>query len=182
VRRDEYLTVTTVLKSYGVDIASLPERVQAQFEMGADRGTRVHSYLKAYAQGAWAPVDGDIEGYCASGARWIDLNVKKVILVEERLYDDTWHFSGQPDLVIEHVDGDIVLVDWKSALGLDPLWKGQIRAYKHLIEKNKDITIDRAGSLRPRADGSNALFNQINLKHTDLEAFLCALKAQYYFG
>jgi hypothetical protein len=181
MRREEYPSVTTVLKPFGVDIESLPPKVRAQFALGADRGTRVHAYLKGYVFGMWSPVEPDIEGYCRSGALWADRNVKRVILVEERLYDDLWCFSGQPDLVIEHTDGGIWLIDWKSSLGLNPLWKGQIRAYKHLVEKNLGITIDRAGSIRPRPDGSDALFNEIRERETDLEAFLCALKATLYF-
>lgn len=177
--RDEFPSVTTVLAPFGVYSEALPLNARASMILGADRGTRIHAFLAAYARKLWAPIDPDIESQCVQGAEWLDQHMRTPLLVEERLYDDVFQFSGQPDLVFVGNDDKIWLVDWKSSLGLSPLWKAQLRAYQHLAEKRLGLRINMVGTLR--LGRRKALFAQSREGERDLEAFLCALRAYIFF-
>lgn len=108
------------------------ERLQA----AADRGTEIHAYLNAYLNDLFLPVPENAKGYCESGARWIDQNVKRVISSEREYRDEVLGYYGHPDAVVELRTGKFWVPDWKSPVVASKSWPLQIAGgYHHLICK-----------------------------------------------
>ncbi len=171
------LTVTEVLRPY-VDYSMVAEDLLL---LAQERGTEVHRFCAAYAQGVWLPVPQGLEGYCRSFARWFDDFVGKVIAVEKRLLNPILGFSGQPDLIAE-LKGEegAVVVDYKTPATEGPTWQAQVAAYIHLANFSK-IPVKHGGSLKLRKDGSLARWVPCENSSEALGAFLNALHAYRYF-
>jgi hypothetical protein len=63
------LRVTEILSPYN-DFSHVPADV---LEAAAARGTEVHLFCAAYAQGIWSAPPAEIAGYCDSFRAWFDL-------------------------------------------------------------------------------------------------------------
>lgn len=124
------LRVTSIIAPYNDFSHVPPDRLEA----AALRGTGVHQYLNAYLNDLFLPKPEGAEGYCDSGSRWIDLNVKRVISAEREYRDEVLGYYGHPDAVLELTTGKIWIPDWKSPLIESKSWALQIAGgYHHLI-------------------------------------------------
>lgn len=86
------VSVTTILSSF-IDTSMFTDEHR-------ERGNAVHAAMKSHLLGLWsAPINPEWQGYVDSGRCWIDENVDKIILVEKRLCDHVYGYSGQMDLV-----------------------------------------------------------------------------------
>jgi hypothetical protein len=159
MNRENYPSVTQVINFF----ASRPqvsERVKQNMLNGMERGTEVHKASAAISRGIWTPrLSDERQGYVESFRQWKITYVKRVFLVEQRLYDDKHQISGKPDLTCELVDGpDPVLVDYKTG-GRSRLWEVQTATYIHLINISKlliPLKVKRAIVLILDKDGGEA--------------------------
>jgi hypothetical protein len=167
-----YPSVTEVLSKYQ-DFSSVPED---RLAFACERGTAVHKWCAAYARGLWIPVPETGPGYCKSFQQWFDEYVEQVIFVEREMICNIYGFMGHPDLgCIMKGDNDISVVDLKTPIAVQQIWRAQLAAYLHLSKTR------RAFSLRLRPDGSKPLLNEYTDTKRDFQAFLAALTAHKYF-
>lgn len=175
------VSVTEVLAKYQDFSMVNPERLG----LAKRRGQAVHAYCRAYAQGLWVPVGGELEGYCKSFRDWFDRYVAEVYLTEKELIDPVLGFCGHPDLLCRlHGDDCVTIVDYKTPIALAPTWAAQCAAYLSLAQQDPHIAIlkpKRCGSLRLKPDGKRALFKEYTESARDLLAFHAALTAHKYF-
>jgi len=146
-----------------------------------ERGTSVHDAMKSYLLGVWSPpVKPEWQGYVDSGQQWIDQNIKDIILVEKRLCDRTYGYSGQMDLVatLKSRSGAGV-IDWKTSIASAVTWKGQVSGYDRLCKVNDIETGSWGCSVRLRKTGKIALADFMPRQELDVELqyFLNALTA-----
>lgn len=151
-------------------------------EAAAARGTAIHSYCTAYAQGLWAPLPLNGDGYCESFKRWMGLYVAEVYFAEVELTDPLLGFTGHPDLGVKLTDGRRVIVDIKTPATEQKTWKAQIAAYKHLASREyPEIGFTGGMSLRLSKDGLSAKGTVYESGPEDFAAFLSALNCFRYF-
>lgn len=166
------ITVTQALSPF-VDLSMISD---ARLHYASARGTAVHRACSAYAQGLWVPaLPSDYQLYFDSFKRWFDAWVKDIIWVERQLTDNTYRFSGHPDLYCYLISGEKLIVDHKTPVTESPTWKAQIAAYCHLAEAESGMV------LRLRPDGTEALATRYFNRAADFAAFLAALTAYRYF-
>lgn len=151
MNRSEYPSVTEILSTYE-DWSNIPEGV---LEVAAKRGTAVHNSCFAYTQGSFLlPSKYEQYPHVASFVRWFDEYVDKVILAEQRLYDDTYRFSGRPDLICV-LRGETlpIVVDYKSPVTEGKTWRLQLAGYQRLA---KDHNVCRGMALKLSPEGKPA--------------------------
>lgn len=181
----KFPSVTTVLGVYN-DFSGIRPNV---LEIASSRGTEVHGICSAIAQREWVPdIPSDCAPYVLSFQQWFDKNIKEVHLVEQRLIDMVYGFTGCPDLVLTMRDDARILVDLKTPQVKGKLWSSQLAAYRYLIKEGSlsdgtspRLLVDRVGSLRLSAKGSSPIFDEYQDSTMDFVAFLAALSAYKYF-
>jgi len=172
--------VTEILNPYNNFSHIPPDRLDA----ACVRGTEIHSYLHAYLNGLWCPKPAEWEGYCDSGARWIDQNVKRVISSEREYRDDALGYYGHPDAVVELNTGEITVPDWKSPVSESKAWPLQLSAYHHLIIKAHRYKPEKVGfgALMLHPKGGTARMKPYSQDQTYFfSIFLGLLNAARYF-
>ena len=148
------------------------------------RGNAFHAAMKSYLLGLWAPpIKEEWQGYVDSGKRWADENIKDVIIVEKRLCDRVYGYTGQMDLVAtlknkpRYIGAGVI--DWKTSIATSIIWKGQTAGYDHLCSINDIETGNWGCSVRSRQTGQIALADFMSRQELDVELqyFLNALTA-----
>ena len=76
------------------------------------------------------------------------LDPANVEAVEQFLFDTEYGYGGQFDLLYEDADGDTVLADLKTSSAVRFDHKLQAAAYKHAIESDGDVVVDRCEVIR----------------------------------
>ena len=175
---DKYARVTEVLSLY-LDMEHIPI---AAWEAGAYRGTEVHKYCAAIAQGLWVPtIPQEYQGYVDSFRLWFDSQVEKVLLVEERLHHPVYPYTGQIDLLVD-LKGDIrAVVDLKTPVQKSKLWEAQLGAYVALVNSHHYKKEIHAGSLRLHPEGKAPKMDWYNYTSESFNQFLNALMAYLHF-
>lgn len=175
-------SVTEVMGPW-VDFSRIPPEV---LRHASERGTEVHRIcLDLYASGLPVlSVDGEAAGYFASFRRWFDKIVGEVLLVEERLFDEAFGYSGQIDLIVrtkaEH-GGEVWMLDLKTPLALSKSWRVQLAGYRNLAVKRGAVP-DRCGSLRLDPNGRAATVDWYDGEAgKDFNVFLSCLNAFRFF-
>lgn len=151
-------------------------------QAAAERGTRVHQACAAIALGLPVmSINPDIQGYIDSFQGWFEL-VEDVIFVEEPLIDETYLFTGTPDLVVRLKGEDYVrVVDLKTPIAVSRLWAAQIAAYERLVFVATGQQPHHSGTVRLGKDRSIAKFDMMDPHNNDFNNFLCALSAYRAF-
>ena len=176
--KNKWPSVTQVLGVFS-DFSMIKPDV---LERACQRGTEVHGVCASIAMGFFpGSVSYDLAGYVESFKKWFSL-VDEVLLVETRIQDPIYQFTGMSDLVVR-LQGDELprLIDLKTPLAKGPLWSAQIAAYEHLFKIKTGLECRHSGSLRLRPDGGFPLFDEYRHAEEDLHAFLCCLTAYKYF-
>ena len=168
------LHVTEVLGKY-VNWSRIPDR---RLYEACQRGQIVHAACGASALGGYvAPLPDAYAGYFKSFRRWFDHNVKRVLMAEQTLTNGNFCFTGRPDLVVELINGLVLLVDLKTPLAESKTWRVQLAAYWYLLDKPKIITVDSSASLRLKPNGAEAVAVRYDDWLADFDIFLSALNA-----
>ena len=151
-------------------------------ERACQRGTQVHGICASIAQGFFpGSVPADLAGYVASFKKLFVL-VDEVLLVETRLQDPVFQFTGMPDLVVKRQGDEFPrLIDLKTPLAKGRLWSAQIATYEHLFKVKTGLECRHSGSLRLKPDGGFPLFDEYRHMEEDLHAFLFCLHAWKHF-
>ena len=166
--------VTEILGKY-VDWSRIPD---LRLYEACQRGQIVHAACGVSALGGYvAPLPDVYAGYFKSFRRWFDANVARVIMAEQTLVDSNLGFTGRPDLVVELINGLILLVDLKTPIAESKTWRFQLAAYWYLLDKPKIIKVDASASLRVRANGAEAVAVRYDDWLADFVIFLSALNA-----
>lgn len=161
------------------DFSKIPPSV---LQAAADRGTAVHKLCARYAAGEFVVCDDNsLIGYYRGFTDWFDSMVSEVILIEERLVDDSFGYHGMPDLVVHLKSGENALVDLKTPITSQRLWQIQIAAYRHLVEKSGH-KIDKAGSLQLSPEGKTAKMEWYEKGAQDFNVFLSALNVYRFLN
>jgi len=137
------------------DVLSLFTDTKWFTEDGRNRGSDVHRECSVIALGGWGyPKNPEYRGYVESFYQWFDRMVEKVVLVEERLFDNDLSINGQPDLICQlKGDSRLSLVDYKTSSTTSKLWVIQIAAYRWLSVKS-GYDISRILAIKLKQDGS----------------------------
>lgn len=127
---ENYTRVTDVLYPFsGLDVLD-PEVVQN----AADRGTAVHKICESIINGLGEfGVEDHLQGYVESFKKWYD--GKKVVVMEERFWDDENKITGQCDLILD----DGTLVDLKTSYKPGKTWPVQGNAYWYMASQKYNI-------------------------------------------
>lgn len=152
-------SVTQVLSPFS-GIEELKRRSPHVIEAAAARGTAVHRYCEAIAQGFFAVgVPLEHTGYVDSFMRWFE-NVDEVVATELRLLDETIGFHGQFDILCRmRGDTDLSIWDYKTSETTGRTWPAQNAAYRHLARVKGYPTI-RGGMIRLRKTGKPAIVDE----------------------
>jgi hypothetical protein len=175
----EYPTVTEVLKLF-VDFSRIPENV---LNLAAARGTLVHGVCCAHALGVpWLQeVPEEYSGYIESFKRWFSLQVVEVVLAEKRLYHPTYKYSGKLDLIVTMKTEGLVLVDLKTPVALNKIWRWQIAGYVDLAWANK-YKVKKGGTLQLSPEGKPAKMVWSADHNRDFVFFLSCLNIHRELG
>jgi hypothetical protein len=173
-----YPSVTTVLSPY-TDFNAVPPPLLAA---AADRGSRCHASIADHLMDDFPVIDADVRPYFASFLAWSDRMIESVVLVETRLTDETFGFTGQIDFVGRlHGDSCLTLLDWKTGQQESKTWRIQIAAYRHLATL-AGLDIGRGMSVRLRRDGSAAIATEYpRMCAGDFGIFIGLLNAYKFF-
>lgn len=177
--RMNYPSVTQVLGVYQ-DFSMIDKDV---LEFATERGSVVHKICACRARGLpyLTEIMPAAAGYVLSFDTWFTSSVLEVHLVETRLVDETYGFTGTPDLIVT-LKGDPRPSVWdlKTPAAEYPTWWGQAAAYKRLAQEN-GYPVVRAGIVQLKPDGSPPRVPPYEVGPRDLAAFLAALTAWKYF-
>lgn len=115
-----------------------------QAEKAADIGTLAHALIEAHINGEIAKSPAPVEQAMLDKAaqaysQYIEWERQtRIELVskfqEIQLVSPAYRFGGTPD-AIGKIDGQYVLMDWKSSNAVYPDYLIQLAAYKHLVEE-----------------------------------------------
>jgi len=167
------LHVTEVLGKY-IDWGRIPDRILFN---ACQRGQVIHAACGVFALGGYvAPLPDNYAGYFYSFRRWKNQNVSRVIMAEKTLVDPVFGFTGRPDLVVELINGLVLLVDLKTPIAESKTWRVQLAAYWYLLDK-AGVKVNSAASLRVKPNGAEAVAARYDDWLADFDIFLSALNA-----
>src|SRR5271163_3541731 len=127
---EEYTRITTVLAPFA-GYGNIPKDILAN---AADRGTRAHAAINARIAGLGEWFDDEIAGYVKSAEKFLP-KIGKILYQEERFFDDSYHITGQVDLIAE-LHGKATLIDWKTSSKVNPTWEVQAGGYSIVMPKD----------------------------------------------
>jgi hypothetical protein len=176
---NNYPSVTQVLSIYQ-DFSNIPP---ATLDYATERGVAVHKACAAIALGLWTPgLRLEWQAYVNSFARWFDQMVSEVVLVETRLTDRHFGYTGTPDFIFKIKNNvHLSVVDLKTPTARYKTWAGQLAAYLRLAQANEYDAHD-ALTLQPDPKGGSARAYYLEYKSDALAAFLGALQGYKYFA
>jgi len=172
----KYPSVTEILSPYIDTQWFTPE--------SRDRGSAVHAAISAPLQGLWVKtLAPDHQPYFDSARRWIDMAVDKVILVEERLYDNKLKICGKPDLICTLNGSDrLCLVDFKTSQSPVLWWPLQLTFYRHLSQEFKGLIPTRQLSVMTKKNGSGCKTKEYPICFEDKNRMNAAIILYKYFN
>jgi CRISPR/Cas system-associated exonuclease Cas4 (RecB family) len=136
--RENYLRVTHMLWPFS-GLQSIDADIVAH---AAERGTRVHKVCEGIVKGLGeVGVDDEIWGYVESFKKWWALG-HKVVLIENRFWDDELKITGQIDFMLDTPEG-LVVADLKTSSQPSKTWPVQASAYAYLA-KNSGYDVKKA--------------------------------------
>lgn len=149
---------------------------QAVLNYAADRGSKIHSIIADLMNDIVVKEDRyvfcgkSVQPYLDSWQKFYDtLNIEKIEMQEERLYDDELMTTGQPDLVAV-INGERVLIDWKATSSVGAHWELQAAGYHELLRANQ-WAINKMIFVKLDKDGGAPI---IKTYHPNLQLFLSA--------
>ena len=108
----------------------------------ADRGTSVHDYLEAAAEGRSLPeLTGDAARYQPAADRWLDSYQPRFVDAEFTVFGEG--YAGTADFLAV-VDGRLVIGDYKTSKRLYPEVALQLAAIRHA-----EVIVKPDGASRP---------------------------------
>jgi hypothetical protein len=154
-------------------------------EESRERGTAVHEHCAAFLTGKYMiPIKREWSGYVNSFKLWADINLKSLILSEERLIDKSFGYCGQLDIACTlKTKKGIGVIDLKTGAKAD--WHClQVAAYRKLFDIANPQVITQWGlGIRLKKDGSIPIVDKFsNDILMDFNLFLSALNCWKFFN
>ena len=118
------------------------------------RGSTIHSIVEAY-KSSGAVVDTvpeELRGYAQAFYKWVKDNQVKIDENERTVVSKTHKYAGTLDLLISRVD-DRWIVDVKTGKDIYQEAFLQLSAYKHALEEDSGLKIERMGVLLLQENG-----------------------------
>lgn len=130
----------------------------AVLDAKADVGTKVHEAIEQFFGGKFPFLPPKEMAYFNSFLKWHSIMKPKMIVQEERYYDDDKMLTGKVDGVIKMQYEKIpVLIDWKTSAAESPIiWSYQAHFYHYLLVKNGiSFLANRAMFIKLDSKGNN---------------------------
>jgi len=147
---------------------------QGVLDYAADRGSKCHSLIAdimndiVVKEERYMFCGKSVQPYIDSWQKYFEtLNIERIEMQEERLYDEDLKTTGQPDLVAV-IDGERVLIDWKATSKVGAHWEIQAAGYHELLRANQ-WTINRMIFVKLDKDGEAPI---VKTYHPNLDLFL----------
>lgn len=176
----DYPRVTEVLRYYtGYD--NVPQNI---LDNASRRGRQVHALCAGLAKGEWIPdeiIDEAYQGYIKSFRQWSDAQVEKFPIIETRMNDGDFKYTGQIDFVVKGKDGELYLVDIKTSAKPQKTYPLQIAAYENLLRKF-NIQVKGAFLVYLKKNGDFPDIHFMEDLTREFSVFLCALECWHYFN
>lgn len=134
-QRARYPRVSDII---GVQTESDMRQIPCELLANASlRGTKVHELCSAYIDNLFlGDVEPNLRPYIDAFIAWYDTHVKELVSNSTRLYDDVKRFTGEFDMIVRLLSGDLALIDIKTSSSKTPSWPVQLAAYRHLCQIN----------------------------------------------
>lgn len=175
----QLMGVTKAFELVGVTDFS---RVPAKYlDPARERGNDVHDIAKFYGLRVLdeSTVRNELLGYYEAIKKFYRERVKRIIEIEEPVFNLAQGYAGCPDIVYEDFDDAVCLDDHKTPIKLHVACKWQTAAYAYAYEKLRKIKIDKRHAVQLRADGTYALDPHANRLDTDFDDFVTILKCAF---
>jgi hypothetical protein len=118
------------------------------------RGSTVHSIVEAYKQSG-AVIDNvpeELKGYAKAFYKWIADNEVNVDENEKTVVSKSYGYAGTLDMLMSK-GGDKWIIDVKTGKDIYPESFLQLSAYKHALEEDAGLKIERMGVLLLQENG-----------------------------
>lgn len=121
------------------------------------RGTRIHLAIQDLLEGqVLQEANFTLEEWrkIFTFTEWHKVYKPEILAMELPIFSKKGKYAGRLDCIAK-IDGQIVLIDWKSSRNLHNSFFLQIAAYGNAIEEMSDIKIDAAAVLQLGASNKN---------------------------
>lgn len=155
---------------------------QSILKRAQDLGTNVHEAIEAHLMDRWHPMEENVEKYLESWKIWFStIPTMTILFTETRFNDPILMITGKPDLICE-IDGKKTIVDFKTGSTLHPeIWRLQGTFYRYLLERERDIAINKFLFMKLHKDGSAPLLFPMEYRESDWTVCREAIRAYEYF-
>lgn len=143
------------------------------------RGTTIHSIVEAYKK-TGTKIDKTLkeyQGYTNAFHKWVEDNKLKIKENEKTVISKTHKYAGTLDLLVAR-NGETWIIDVKTGKDIYLEAHLQLSAYKHALEEDKGIKVDRMGVLLLQ-EGGTYKFEE---SEDNIEAFLATQKLWYFLN
>jgi len=173
------IRVTQPLQRY-YDWDGIPEGVLLHAQ---ERGTQVDRACKAIAKGCWAVCNPEVEPYVVSFKMWMETVVRKIHFIEKEVIDEDLGLIGHIDFVAT-IKGNPYpsVIDIKTPVNKQKLWRLQIAAYTHLTRKKLFKKLSIGGSLRLSPEGKVPKFDPYEEDRRDFAIYLSMLNVERFLN
>ena len=170
----EVLSVTKVF-----EITAITDFSKVKFEIleaAKIVGDLVHQLAHLYGQGTLdeESVDPALYGYYEAIRSYYDEQVKKILYLEQKIFDAYLGYAGTLDIIYINRSGKICLDDYKTPTVLHPATALQTAAYKSAAAKNLRVKIQERGGVR--LDKSGKYERKVYRDPSDFPNFRAALQ------
>lgn len=175
-KTEDYIRVSDVLEPYFKKEYIPPDVLQAAQERGSD----VHDGIELYLKGMGNWIEPQNQKYFQSFLKWTEkekFEVSSILSLEERLFDDELMLTGKYDMIYQTLQGEKVLIDYKTSSSPSKSWPLQLGAYRHLARSLHEISY--AMVLHLQKDGSIA---KQYIYENQWETFKSAYDIYVYFN
>jgi len=146
-------------------------------DKGKDTGTLIHAAVEAYLKGEPMDITPEIEKPLEAFGAWFDSVDPKVLSVEKVCYSRKYNYAGKFDAILE-IDGQIVMVDWKSSNSSRTAPKGvYLENFMQLGAYNLAYREEKATRLKPGIDFSKQYPTDLMVVRIGKDGVLNTLKA-----
>jgi hypothetical protein len=178
-KRQSYTRVTQILSIFQ-SYAHVPkEKLKKAQEIGTD----VHEAIELYFKNEFKALESKKTPYFESFLKWVDVSRPKLILAEERLYNDDLEVTGKFDLIAE-INGQNCLIDFKTGQYVhQKIWSLQLHWYYLLLDQDhENIDIDKFLVVQLSPIGESPLLFEITPTSTTLEVCNHSLELYRHFS
>lgn len=175
----QLLGLTEAFKIVGITDFS---RVPAKYlDPAIEKGQDVHDAATYYGLRVLdeSTVRAELKGYLEAIKRFYADRVKRIVAIEESVFNLSMGYAGTPDIIYEDFDGALCLDDWKTPLKLHPACKWQTAGYAAAWQKINKLKIEKRHAIQLHANGTYTPDTHTNRLDQDFDDFVTILKCAF---